>query len=148
MMLVDFQDFKCVLAQCFQWYQTFDKTVKEITETEQNKNVFDDHQSDKFETGVKNERNMFSTASKSSFTGGFKGFDTGAMQPDAAMLREFGLPVPMSMNGDFSVRLGGTTGNETDLFCESPGLRGRSPGSINRNDAVMTEDIRQMQQRI
>ena len=118
-----------------------------MTKTEQEKNVFDDHQSDKFETGVKNDRNMFSTASKSSFNGGFKGFDTGAMQPDAAMLREFGLPVPMSMNGEFSVR-GVMSGNDTDYFCESPGMRVRSPGTMNRNDAAMAEDIRQVQQRI
>ena len=56
------------------------------------------------------------------------------------MLREFGLPVPLSMNEDFSVR----GGNETDFFSESPGMRGRTPGSLLHNDAAMAEDIRMM----
>ena len=48
---------------------------------------------------------MFSANSKGdSFAANFAGFDTGGMQPDAAMLREFGLPVPLHMNEDFSLR--------------------------------------------
>jgi len=33
-MAVDFEDFKFVLAQCFQWYQSCMATIKQITETE------------------------------------------------------------------------------------------------------------------
>lgn len=43
-MLVDFNDFKSVLAQCFQWYQTSTATIKQITKSEQTKNLFDDGQ--------------------------------------------------------------------------------------------------------
>ena len=62
------------------------------------------------------------------------------------MLREFGLPVPLNMNEDFSTR-GGTTQKEIDFLSESPGRRGQL-GSGLRDDAAMAEDVRQMQQRI
>lgn len=45
------EDFKYLLAQCFQWYQGCSNLVKEITKTEQATNLFDKEQSDKFETG-------------------------------------------------------------------------------------------------
>ena len=103
-MLVDFNDFKSVLAQSFQWYQASTETIKSITKSEQTKNLFDDGQQDKFETGFKDDR-VFSANSKgSSFAANFAGFDTGGIQPDAAMLREFGLPVPLHMNEDFTMR--------------------------------------------
>ena len=103
-LLVEFEDFKSVLAQCFQWYQTSNDTIKKITESEQKTNLFEDGQQDKFETGFKEDR-VFSANSKgSSFAANFNGFDTGSIKPDAAMLREFGLPVPMHMNEEFLKR--------------------------------------------
>lgn len=80
---------------------------------------------------------MFSGNSKgSSFAANFAGFDTGGMQPDAAMLREFGLPVPLHMNDDFSMRAS-MKGNETGSSI------GRRTGGLND-----IEDINAMKQRI
>ena len=103
-MLVDFNDFKSVLAQCFQWYQASIATIKQITKSEQTKNLFDDGQQDKFETGFRDDKAFSANSKGDTFDANFAGFDTGGMQPDAAMLREFGLPVPLHMNEDFSMR--------------------------------------------
>lgn len=80
---------------------------------------------------------MFSANSKGdSFAANFAGFDTGGMQPDAAMLREFGLPVPLHMNEDFSLRAS-MNQNETGSSI------GRRTGGLND-----IEDISAMKQRI
>jgi len=54
--------------------------------------VFKDGQQDKFETGFKHDRN--SASKGSDFAAEFHGLEN-SMQPDAAILREFGLPVPI-----------------------------------------------------
>jgi len=37
---LDVQDLKTVLGECCQWYLAANQTIKEITKTEQTKNVF------------------------------------------------------------------------------------------------------------
>ena len=89
---MDERDFKFILSQAFKWYQTSTYISSGIAESEKNQNVFNDAQSDKFQT--KSEKQMFTKASRGSSFKEFTGFDTGGIQPDVAMLREFGLPVP------------------------------------------------------
>ena len=87
------EDLKCLLGQFGQWYLVASQTIKEILEKEKTKNVFEN---DKFETGYK-DAGGFLSESQEQLAENVE-FDTGGMRPDSALLREFGLPVPIDFD--------------------------------------------------
>ena len=117
---VEIEDFKFILAQCFQWYQKELKTVKTVIEAEQKTTLFDEGNKDQFETGYdvkdKNAGLMqLATADGESPFPKINGLDTGGIRPSSAMLRDFGLPVPHDhSNRGGGARLSATGGTMDD----------------------------------
>ena len=149
---VEIDDFKFVLAQCFQWYQSWSNIIKEIIRVEKEKNFFDDGKSDKFETGFK-DRGMFATKSRGSSVAAF--FDSG-LQPDIGMLREFGLPVPQAMNEEYysknslnmegdemgsMLRTGANASRACDADEEVKKINQRMQDSVNQYKGALKGDL-------
>ena len=149
---VDGADFKYVLAQAFQWYQRFQAKIKAIIESEQTKNLFDDGQSNKFKTGYKD----FVDAFKKGMNGEdsyqpLSGLSTGDMKPDAALLREFGLPVPRNFEADMEAQ---KQNRRQDSFfgIDSPGGHERqnsmAMGGSFKHDFDVADDFKTVKDRM
>lgn len=87
---VELEDLKCVLGEFGQWFLATENDIKAITKQEETKNVF---ANDTFETGYK-DQGIESGATIAKNTN----FDMGDMRPGSALLREFGLPVPIDFD--------------------------------------------------